>query len=1035
MSRFRRIAGSLAVVLIAYWAYALLAVPWIEPPAELPGQRPPPGREIARPPGDEVNPQTDAIRPLFPPDTWELKDPTILESNRAKLIFQQYRNFPDGRIEIHPCTIVFLYDGPAEDEAQRLRQSIILEAPGGAVLQFDPPLDLSRPKLGRLVGGQLVGKVTIHSDWKEPGPQDDLLIVTRDVQLSEQTVSTPHPVDFRWGPHFGRGREMVIKLLGGRPVPAGTAAERWSEAAGPNIAGIESFELGHVERLHLELGQTMTTPAAKQDSAPVEIQCRGPFHFDVLRRVATFRDGVDVMKLNPSGPADQIACELLSLYFIGRGGASADPGSLDLVAQRLEARGNPVVVTAPSRNLTARGPRIKYNLLDESIALDGAQEVFLQQGPNQIHARSLNYQPAGQGRLGRVTAEGPGWFRGQLADHAGQQLEAVWREQLRVFPDGQNHVIALTGGAELKSPGTGQLQAREIFFWLSEAPPVADGGPAHLRPDRMLARYDVHMNSPQLAGEVEQLEVQFEERDQRSEIRDLRSEVGMQGRGLGGSPPSAPVEAAPSVGMAVELPSQPGLPSQPETPSQPGALQRFRVLGRLLRAHVLLGAEQPGVSHLLVEDGVRFLEEQSAAPDNQQPLQIFGDRLEVSEAAGANAVVTVTGRPARCEARGLGLTGSNIHLDRGTNRLWIDGPGQMDLPFSGGPPGQPPPGPLTVRWRRGMTFDGQIATFEESVVAATPGDPPQQRLQTETMTVQLQRLIRFSEPNAQEPPEIEKIGCHGGVRMESRTFDQQGQQLTWDQLQVPELWVNVQSGKTEASGAGWLHSVRRGSANPLGGTAGGTAGSSGSGGDAVGPANPAAPTPTAYQLICLHVNFQKSIQGTLPLRGDGSSTAVPTGNRPLLYLTFADRVRAAYAPVDRWDVTIPVDDPDRLGPQGMTAHCDQLSVAEAIVPAGVARSGELAAVGNAVVEGATLTPHGQFTARGNRISYDSGKGMLVLEGDGRRDAELLWRPQPGVEPDPVSAQKILYWPKTHGLRIERGRSLAIPQFPNRNGVK
>ena len=72
------------------------------------------------------------------------------------------------------------------------------------------------------------------------------MIETRDVQLSGQTVSTPHPVDFRWGPHFGRGREMVIKLLGGPPVPG---------AAGPSIAGIESFELRHVERLHLDLGQ------------------------------------------------------------------------------------------------------------------------------------------------------------------------------------------------------------------------------------------------------------------------------------------------------------------------------------------------------------------------------------------------------------------------------------------------------------------------------------------------------------------------------------------------------------------------------------------------------------------------------------------------------------------------------------------------------------------------------------------------------------------------------------------------------------
>ena len=31
MPRVFRIAGSFAIVMVAYWAYALVAVPWIEP--------------------------------------------------------------------------------------------------------------------------------------------------------------------------------------------------------------------------------------------------------------------------------------------------------------------------------------------------------------------------------------------------------------------------------------------------------------------------------------------------------------------------------------------------------------------------------------------------------------------------------------------------------------------------------------------------------------------------------------------------------------------------------------------------------------------------------------------------------------------------------------------------------------------------------------------------------------------------------------------------------------------------------------------
>ncbi len=38
MARLTRIAGSFALVLVAYWAYGVAALPWIEPPA-VPEQR------------------------------------------------------------------------------------------------------------------------------------------------------------------------------------------------------------------------------------------------------------------------------------------------------------------------------------------------------------------------------------------------------------------------------------------------------------------------------------------------------------------------------------------------------------------------------------------------------------------------------------------------------------------------------------------------------------------------------------------------------------------------------------------------------------------------------------------------------------------------------------------------------------------------------------------------------------------------------------------------------------------------------------
>ena len=139
----------------------------------------------------------------------------------------------------------------------------------------------------------------------------------------------------------------------------------------------------------------------------------------------------------------------------------------------------------------------------------------------------------------------------------------------------------------------------------------------------------------------------------------------------------------------------------------------IEVTGRLLRARVVLGQQQQAaLADLTIEDGVQFLETQTSQPD-ERPLLIRGDRLDAADVSAPNATVTITGRPARFEARGLGLTGSNINLDRGKNRLWIDGPGQMDLPLSADLQGQPlaVPGVLTVDWQGSMDFDGSKADF------------------------------------------------------------------------------------------------------------------------------------------------------------------------------------------------------------------------------------------------------------------------------------------------------------------------------------
>ncbi|NQU21687.1 MAG: hypothetical protein HQ567_10415, partial [Candidatus Nealsonbacteria bacterium] len=57
------------------------------------------------------------------------------------------------------------------------------------------------------------------------------------------------------------------------------------------------------------------------------------------------------------------------------------------------------------------------------------------------------------------------------------------------------------------------------------------------------------------------------------------------------------------------------------------------------------------------------------------------------------------------------------------------------------------------------------------------------------------------------------------------------------------------------------------------------------------------------------------------------------------------------------------------------------------------------------------------------------KGMLVLEGDGRADAELFRQQQVGGPTSKAAAQKIYYWPKIKRLKIEGARSLELNRIP------
>ena len=656
---------------------------------------------------------------------------------------------------------------------------------------------------------------------------------------------------------------------------------------------------------------------------------------------------------------------------------------------------------------------------------------------------------------------------------------------MRLFPQEGNHVISFTGGATLNYSGIGQLKAGEIFFWLKEMPPAAPADQPRVQPDRMMARKQAVLDSPQLSAAVEQLEVWFEQKesahgtrwksdgkeetrpegvlDNSTSARPVRPNVAVIPTGgsgqvqqrtayrqplsaadvnsyqlagaqqqyqAGQQAPFAGPSQSSSTSRTQASPRYPRYLAQPSNQGRAGATppsavpgssnqgqtlpqqsdagqQRFKITGRILRARVQIDNQQSNLAEVMIEDGVR-LDEMPTAQTSEQPISIQGDRLHGTNVSSLNAAVSVVGRPAHFEGRGLGLTGSNINLDRGANRLWIEGPGRMDLPLSGnaaGPgifPGQSaaPQGTLFIEWKKNMVFEGRTAKFTESVSAATP----QQHVQTETLEVRLKNPISFSNSDMQNQSrtELEELRCYNGVYLENRSVDDQQQLTSYDRMQVADLAVNMISGALTAGGPGWLNSVNLGSSD---GAQNRFAAGMFGGGSVTETPGGAAAAQSHAQLNCLHVRFQGSITGNILSRE----------------ITFHEQISAAYAPVADWSAMIDPTKPETLGPQGISLHCEHLKVNQMPVPSAKSQTIELESLGNALVEG------GIFTATAQRISYAEAKDLLILEGDGRTDAATVqagptWRPV-----STFSARKIIYRPKTNRLEVDGAHSLEINQ--------
>lgn len=986
---------SLTVLVGLYAMYRFLVVPWIVPAALPVGQENVVIQETRTPV------QIERLKRYFKEGDWETDQPIVIEKSEFALLLQNYENTAEDQLRIKPCTFVFFPDGrPSAGDDKRV---FIMRAPEGAVLDFEGGCDLSRANVGRLQGGRLLGQVSITGHLSDPSPDAELSLVTRDVELREDRLWSRQEVQFRIGHNHGRGREMQMQF---NLDNSNTAAN-----TDPAMQTVERFELLRDVKLFVQLDSkhflpenspsaqdgTKANQTADHEASPVEIQCAGAFRLNLDEMAATFNEQVEVIRHHNNTPPDQLTCDQLTVYFTNKSRAeSALPAakiSNQIEATKIVAQGNPVLVETPATGAKAQGNYLEIELDRQHLILQGNQPVTLTQNSSVLTAMDIDFTAGKEGELGTLKAIGPGRLVTVLAGAKQESLEATWKNSLELQPHKRGHVLSLVGSGRIQYANTSALQAEKIWLWVDKvSTPEAEGDKAtgqpsapawkQFSPHSALAIEKVRLHGEKLSAVSDRLEVWFENHppvDKTLNPTDSRKSSSLLG-----------FESRPSKNSL-----QPGPSPQNGQPEN-----HYHIRGDLIQLTIALPKNgQPSPTNASVSGNVQLVE-RFAKPSSDAPLTASGDHLDLFGADTMQTVVSLTGKPARATARAASITGALLQLERGTNRIWVDGAGSMRLPIDRDLQGTAltTPEPLDITWQGKMLFDGQLISFEQHVFAKTKN----QQLQTAQLAVILNRRLDLSERIERDTVDVAKIACQGGVLLENYSREE-GRQISHERLETKDLIIEQPSGHLRAQGPGTVTSVRRGSAsdNPLSLTR-------------TPPPKKSSVEPTSQkrnnenELGYVRIEFFEGLEGNIQDRE----------------LTFNEQVHCTYGPVKQWEDQVRID--PAIGPRGneVLLTCKQLTVRQMGSSKSAQRAMEMEALGNAHVDGET------FSANGHRLTYTTGKELLVLEGRGQSFAQLMRRQHESEQSSNLTAQKIYFWRADNRVQLE-GIRLFNGSLPNR----
>lgn len=405
---------------------------------------------------------------LFSPEMWESQSKRDLGLiGKDNIVILWKKDLIKGpTVHLEPCTLIIL---PSEDPnvslEERVRQAVVLRTEDRAEIDFAEDVNFGRSPLPPIIGGRLFGKVTITSDMKNPGPDDDLDIVTETVVFTESPALThlqaPKDVQFRFGGHSGEGSRLQIDLAKIDPNNA---------KAGKTLSRLQFETLKRMQLTLSEMKESLTpatamaTPktagnAGKTGGKPtlqtstntgslLEMTCQREFLFYATETpndwIAAFHGNVIAKNINPDKTIDLLLCETLFVNFRPKTNAPGKPTtakgktlpiSMDAIEPvKFLAKGRlgegktapiPVILTSPrGGGVELKGDQILHDLVKKEITVEvekqpgASQEVVARlQGGKYVtrNEKGFLYQFSDTGGYGTLRANASGSLLGLVS--------------------------------------------------------------------------------------------------------------------------------------------------------------------------------------------------------------------------------------------------------------------------------------------------------------------------------------------------------------------------------------------------------------------------------------------------------------------------------------------------------------------------------------------------------------------------------------------------------------------------------------------